>query len=108
MAAQRVARDEKFAAPAAPNTLPAEPAPNAVPMSAPRPCCRSTRPITDSAEITCTACSNGYNHSIEKLRHRLRGRSEEHTSELQSRGHLLCRLLLKKKKYDTVNTSNAH
>src|SRR5207253_5671111 len=28
----------------------------------------------------------------------LRGRSEEHTSELQSRGHLVCRLLLEKKK----------
>src|SRR5437870_11272718 len=27
----------------------------------------------------------------------LRLRSEEHTSELQSRGHLVCRLLLKKK-----------
>src|SRR5439155_26578679 len=28
-------------------------------------------------------------------------RSEEHTSELQSRGHLVCRLLLEKKKPDT-------
>src|SRR5690625_425260 len=28
----------------------------------------------------------------------LYGRSEEHTSELQSRGHLVCRLLLRKKK----------
>src|SRR5207253_7454133 len=28
----------------------------------------------------------------------LRSRSEEHTSELQSRGHLVCRLLLEKKK----------
>src|SRR5207253_8521667 len=28
----------------------------------------------------------------------LAGRSEEHTSELQSRGHLVCRLLLEKKK----------
>src|SRR3989442_11184852 len=28
----------------------------------------------------------------------LRGRSEEHTSELQSRPHLVCRLLLEKKK----------
>src|SRR5690625_3517143 len=28
----------------------------------------------------------------------LRKRSEEHTSELQSRGHLVCRLLLEKKK----------
>src|SRR5690625_5956435 len=27
-----------------------------------------------------------------------RGRSEEHTSELRSRGHLVCRLLLEKKK----------
>src|SRR3989442_11127898 len=29
---------------------------------------------------------------------RLAGRSEEHTSELQSRPHLVCRLLLEKKK----------
>src|SRR5439155_27344149 len=28
-------------------------------------------------------------------------RSEEHTSELQSRGHLVCRLLLEKKKQQT-------
>src|SRR5687768_17845588 len=31
-------------------------------------------------------------------RRRRRGRSEEHTSELQSRLHLVCRLLLEKKK----------
>src|SRR5207253_10915532 len=31
-------------------------------------------------------------------RSRTRSRSEEHTSELQSRGHLVCRLLLEKKK----------
>src|SRR5690625_5197618 len=30
-------------------------------------------------------------------------RSEEHTSELQSRGHLVCRLLLEKKKNATQN-----
>src|SRR5207253_10189294 len=29
-------------------------------------------------------------------------RSEEHTSELQSRGHLVCRLLLEKKKNDLM------
>src|SRR2546422_4022248 len=29
-------------------------------------------------------------------------RSEEHTSELQSRLHLVCRLLLEKKKYETL------
>src|SRR5690625_6545731 len=33
-------------------------------------------------------------------------RSEEHTSELQSRGHLVCRLLLEKKKNKT-STSNS-
>src|SRR2546429_5513751 len=31
-------------------------------------------------------------------------RSEEHTSELQSRLHLVCRLLLEKKKLDAVRT----
>src|SRR2546422_1640720 len=36
------------------------------------------------------------------------GRSEEHTSELQSRLHLVCRLLLeKKKKTKDVHTSQA-
>src|SRR5439155_19168283 len=30
-------------------------------------------------------------------------RSEEHTSELQSRGHLVCRLLLEKKKKTQLN-----
>src|SRR5258707_11642307 len=32
----------------------------------------------------------------------IRDRSEEHTSELQSRQYLVCRLLLEKKKYDIV------
>src|SRR5258708_20877348 len=32
------------------------------------------------------------------------GRSEEHTSELQSPDHLVCRLLLEKKKTDTHHT----
>src|SRR2546422_10290551 len=34
----------------------------------------------------------------------LRGRSEEHTSELQSRLHLVCRLLLEKKKNNNKHT----
>src|SRR5437870_12364196 len=33
-------------------------------------------------------------------------RSEEHTSELQSRGHLVCRLLLEKKKKKTNKQTN--
>src|SRR5687768_18336546 len=39
-------------------------------------------------------------HRLETVRasRRVAGRSEEHTSELQSRLHLVCRLLLEKKK----------
>src|SRR6266702_7056681 len=36
-------------------------------------------------------------HDVARIAGR-RDRSEEHTSELQSRGHLVCRLLLEKKK----------
>src|SRR3712207_8224936 len=41
---------------------------------------------------------------IERLIKRTQVRSEEHTSELQSRQYLVCRLLLekKKKKYSTI------
>src|SRR2546422_1559834 len=38
---------------------------------------------------------------IEGAHRRFQGRSEEHTSELQSRLHLVCRLLLEKKKKKT-------
>src|SRR2546422_5390020 len=42
--------------------------------------------------------------SAEDLMARAEQRSEEHTSELQSRLHLVCRLLLeKKKKYEKIN-----
>src|SRR2546422_6143155 len=37
-----------------------------------------------------------------------RWRSEEHTSELQSRLHLVCRLLLEKKKKKTLHHSNIY
>src|SRR5258708_29074867 len=46
------------------------------------------------------AASNGLNHPSAHVR----VRSEEHTSELQSPDHLVCRLLLeKKKKRDLAN-----
>src|SRR5690625_5487254 len=35
-------------------------------------------------------------------------RSEEHTSELQSRGHLVCRLLLEKKNLLTIDKISKH
>src|SRR5437870_11098690 len=41
-----------------------------------------------------------------EVEHGVQQRSEEHTSELQSRGHLVCRLLLEKKKIMfSVNSS---
>src|SRR2546422_8129125 len=50
---------------------------------------------------------------VERLAHELGERSEEHTSELRSRLHLVCRLLLEKKKkkerncrYKLVSTAN--
>src|SRR3712207_4839554 len=43
-----------------------------------------------------------------KLRPVIRLRSEEHTSELQSRQYLVCRLLLEKKKNNTENTHDQH
>src|SRR2546429_1312786 len=45
-----------------------------------------TEPSISPAKPGCTTCS--------------KNRSEEHTSELQSRLHLVCRLLLEKKKKD--------
>src|SRR5687768_18460990 len=39
---------------------------------------------------------------VEANQERMAGRSEEHTSELQSRLHLVCRLLLEKKKIKKI------
>src|SRR5690625_6466495 len=52
------------------------------------PACELPPPLTDTVIFPCV----------------LLKRSEEHTSELQSRGHLVCRLLLEKKnKYKVTN-----
>src|SRR5207249_10470990 len=48
-----------------------------------------------SSESTVRACSLGCSRTRPR---RVCGRSEEHTSELQSRFDLVCRLLLEKKK----------
>src|SRR5690625_6134847 len=55
----------------------------------PRPCSTSTRATWRQAEWRAGPPTS-------------RARSEEHTSELQSRGHLVCRLLLEKKKRHTL------
>src|SRR2546422_7553187 len=46
--------------------------------------------------------------TVTLLMDRLGNRSEEHTSELQSRLHLVCRLLLEKKKDGALVTADAH
>src|SRR5439155_10859414 len=51
--------------------------------------------ITNPAECAAAGESSG---AIKPSGAHKRFRSEEHTSELQSRGHLVCRLLLEKKK----------
>src|SRR5690625_6367038 len=53
------------------------------------------------------AIHRSQNSMIDGWRHDCCQRSEEHTSELQSRGHLVCRLLLekKKRKWKTNNDS---
>src|SRR5687768_17991784 len=55
---------------------------------------RRAKAVTDSCGIVQ---QRGICFAVEKLRW-LGKRSEEHTSELQSRLHLVCRLLLEKKK----------
>src|SRR2546429_5247874 len=47
------------------------------------------------------SCRSSEGESLRSLM-RFRIRSEEHTSELQSRLHLVCRLLLEKKKKETL------
>src|SRR5690625_6293124 len=42
--------------------------------------------------------TDGFGGTLQAIGIVIAARSEEHTSELQSRGHLVCRLLLEKKK----------
>src|SRR5947207_8741538 len=44
----------------------------------------------------------------ERAETRREGRSEEHTSELQSHSDLVCRLLLEKKKQAVINNNTQH
>src|SRR5439155_2088729 len=70
-------------------------------------CSTSARPTTEPCPCTSWTTSGGSPASSSTSTSRCavcgtaargRPRSEEHTSELQSRGHVVCRLLLEKKK----------
>src|SRR5256885_9966028 len=65
-------------------------------------------PIRDALEsvaLTVTAGRAGATVSLSRIV-RVRSRSEEHTSELQSPCNLVCRLLLEKKKNTRITTGN--
>src|SRR5690625_5472015 len=59
--------------------------------------CAVTGTILSCEEIHCHHIKPRADGGTDKFQNLIR-RSEEHTSELQSRGHLVCRLLLEKKK----------
>src|SRR5437870_5093761 len=54
--------------------------------------------LADDANTRVGKYSKGMQMRLTFARSLINDRSEEHTSELQSRGHLVCRLLLEKKK----------
>src|SRR5437899_8507066 len=60
---------------------------------------RCSRPSTRSTSTLSSSPSRGSTPLC---------RSEEHTSELQSLRHLVCRLLLEKKKQKIVTTDSCH
>src|SRR5439155_25449225 len=68
---------------------------DALPISRPRPePGAARRRCSSGCSASCWPARSGGGCASR----RGRPRSEEHTSELQSRGHLVCRLLLEKKK----------
>src|SRR5690606_41624208 len=68
--------------------------------SAVRSCSSSSAAATLPRKIVKTVL-NIWSLPVMSIAHESLVRSEEHTSELQSRENLVCRLLLEKKKYDT-------
>src|SRR5690625_5672566 len=59
------------------------------------------RAHTKMADILVVAVGNANMIKADDVK-----RSEEHTSELQSRGHLVCRLLLEKKKWNNTHLNH--
>src|SRR5207244_10206282 len=81
-----------------PNIIPWSPAP---PLSTPRAMSPDWRSMV--VRMAQVWASKPKHHRPPVGRHRPgRGRSEEHTSELQSPDHLVCRLLLEKKNHKSI------
>src|SRR3989442_12999424 len=66
--------------------------------------CRRQRDARASPFVPPAPARSRSNLSQGPGKSRFAWRSEEHTSELQSRPHLVCRLLLEKKKKNTITT----
>src|SRR3712207_7500842 len=62
-----------------------------------RSLCGAEPPLHRDGQVPFNPASGCVRAAQEILRFRQAGRSEEHTSELQSRQYLVCRLLLEKK-----------
>src|SRR5207253_6306019 len=62
---------------------------------------RALGPLMAASRAAAGLCSSAGSHGFHAG-----SRSEEHTSELQSRGHLVCRLLLEKKKNEINDISS--
>src|SRR3712207_8004453 len=60
------------------------------------------QPVDDAKSRELLAVLNRPNKMLSGTAMQRHMRSEEHTSELQSRQYLVCRLLLEKKKYTTA------
>src|SRR5439155_24010329 len=82
---------------ALPISRPAMPPPRPARRLAPAPRPRSSPPASEGRRANHRGPSPSARRRASAAPARAR-RSEEHTSELQSRGHLVCRLLLEKKK----------
>src|SRR5437660_3192054 len=59
---------------------------------------RLSRLLSEFLDFARTGVTSVRKADLVEIAHHAADRSEEHTSELQSRGHLVCRLLLEKKK----------
>src|SRR5688572_31683681 len=63
----------------------------------------SSRDRSTRSSVRHSSCRSPESHSTSGGRWNASTRSEEHTSELQSQSNLVCRLLLEKKKYNTLD-----
>src|SRR5258708_22107420 len=69
-------------------------------------CCPSRCSLADSANVIREQSADEQRAEHQNTKSQFTSRSEEHTSELQSPDHLVCRLLLEKKKHRHKQTHN--